>query len=301
MRKNDYINLLIVSNQAGIKTYFISYKRFILYSVLCMLLFLLVIGSATLLNYSLKLNKLEHSSLRNELHKEILEVEHEMEVMIRYMDKINLMVEYDFVITNNRKPGKYGVGGGDDLAIDEMNYPSGGEKVDNFINKKKNIFVRIENLEDDLDDLVLNLQNMVDRLNSTPSILPVKGIITSGFGYRKSPFTGRRELHRGIDILNEVGTPVISPADGIIKEISTNTLWGNNILIFHLDDLETQYGHLDEIIVEIGQKIKRGDIIGTLGYSGRITGPHLHYQVWVKGSPVDPMDYVIEENLESIN
>ena len=293
------IDFLIVSEKKETKSYFISYKRFIIYSVLYIFLFLMIIGSVVYFNYSLKLSRMEYKSLRNNLHRNMLDADNEMEVMRRYMEKINLMVEYDDTIVE--KSEKYGIGGGDEgLLNDELNYVNSEITISNLSNKKESIFEKLENLENELDNLVLNLQNMVVRLNSAPSILPVTGIITSGFGYRKSPFTGRRELHRGVDILNEDGTPIISTADGVVKELSFNSLWGENILISHTNDIETQYGHLKEIKVKVGQEVKRGDIIATLGRSGRATGPHLHYQILVKGTPVDPIDYIIEENFGDI-
>ncbi len=210
----------------------------------------------------------------------------EIDMMKRYMEKISLMVEDDEANTSRR----YGMGGGEDFSGRGMSGAISESKPE----FNKNIVDKINNLEKDLSHLITNLKNMRDKLNSTPSIFPVKGIITSGFGYRKSPFTGRREFHRGIDILNKEGTPVIAPADGIVKKISKNALWGLNILISHGYNIETQYGHLKEVLVKKRQKVKRGDIIGRVGKTGRTTGPHLHYQIWVNGVPVNPMDYIIE-------
>ena len=145
-----------------------------------------------------------------------------------------------------------------------------------------------------------NLINMNEDLDSTPSIFPVTGIITSRYGYRKSPFTGRREFHRGLDILNDEGTPVIVSADGIVKKVAMNSLWGLNVIISHGENIETQYGHLKEVFIKAGQKVKRGGQIGSVGRTGRTTGPHLHYQIWINGTPVNPMDYIISKN-ENMN
>ncbi len=294
--KEGLINLVIVSNKKGIRNYIISSKEFIFSSILIVLSFVLIISSIVFFNYSLRIQNNEYKSIKNDLNKELREVEKEMEVKVKYVDKINLMVEDDSVDTINRKSPKYGIGGGDELLNDEINYINNEKIIYNNSNKKGDIFKKIDVITNDLENLVLNLQNMVFRLNSTPSIFPANGIITSGFGYRKSPFTGRKELHRGIDILNKEGTPIISPADGIVKEVLNNSLWGNSILISHSNNIETQYGHLKDIKVKIGQKIKRGDIIGTIGRTGRTTGPHLHYQIWANKTPIDPMDYIIKEN-----
>jgi len=134
-----------------------------------------------------------------------------------------------------------------------------------------------------------------DVLRKTPSIWPVKGFFTDRFGYRKDPFTGLRDFHPGIDISARRGTPIFAPADGIVTMVGRNKGYGNMVAISHLNNLQTRYGHLQDIMVRKGQKVKRGDVIGTVGNTGRSTGPHLHFEILAKNRPVNPADYIISE------
>ncbi len=134
-----------------------------------------------------------------------------------------------------------------------------------------------------------------DILRKTPSIWPVKGFITDGFGYRIDPFTGKRAFHKGIDISAKRGTPVIAPADGIVTMAGKTKGYGNFVVINHQNNIETRYGHLRDIFVKKGQMVKRGDVIGTVGNTGRSTGPHLHFEIRVNGKAVNPKNYIISE------
>jgi murein DD-endopeptidase MepM/ murein hydrolase activator NlpD len=125
-------------------------------------------------------------------------------------------------------------------------------------------------------------------LAKTPSIWPVKGWVTSEFGYRISPFTGMREFHRGIDIATRIGKEIVAPAYGTVIKTSKDAGMGNEIRIDHGNGIVTSYGHLLKFAVKKGQRINRGDVIGYVGNSGRSTGPHLHYGVQVKGIYVNP-------------
>ena len=128
---------------------------------------------------------------------------------------------------------------------------------------------------------------------STPAIRPCKGWKTSNFGYRISPFTGRREFHKGFDIANRKGTPIVATADGVISFSSQKGLLGNALYIDHGHGMVTRYGHLDKILVKRGKSVKRGDKIATMGNTGRSTGPHVHYEIHMNGIPVNPEQYIL--------
>jgi len=141
-------------------------------------------------------------------------------------------------------------------------------------------------------ELLQYLEKQKSILASTPSVWPVMGWVTSEFGYRVSPFTERREFHKGIDIAARIGKEIVAPADGVVAKVSVNDRWmGNVIWIDHTEDLSTCYGHLLKIEVEVGRKVQRGDVIGYVGNTGRSTGPHLHYSVMEKGVYVNPRRY----------
>ena len=147
--------------------------------------------------------------------------------------------------------------------------------------------------ERSFQELVEYLEDQKSLLKSTPSIWPVKGWLTSTFGYRSSPFTGRRELHKGLDIATRSGTPIIAPADGLVVFAGREGGFGNMIVVDHGYGITTRYGHCSSLEAKLGQKVKRGDVIARIGSTGRSTGPHVHYEVAVNGVSVNPSRYIL--------
>jgi murein DD-endopeptidase MepM/ murein hydrolase activator NlpD len=145
----------------------------------------------------------------------------------------------------------------------------------------------------DFKDLIKMLEQKRNLLASTPSIRPVGGWITSKFGYRNSPFTGKKQFHAGLDISNKSGTKIIATANGRVSFAAGKMYIGNLVTIDHGFGRVTKFGHLKKILVKSGQKVKRGDIIALLGNTGRSTGPHLHYEVRINGTPVNPLKYIL--------
>ena len=145
----------------------------------------------------------------------------------------------------------------------------------------------------DFNDLIEKLEKKRNLLAATPSIKPVSGIVTSPFGYRKSPFTGKRTFHSGLDISNRLGTKICATANGKIVFTGRKTNYGNVVIIDHGFGKATKYAHLRDILVSRGQQVKRGEAIATLGNTGKSTGPHLHYEVLVNGAPVNPKKYIL--------
>ncbi len=138
-----------------------------------------------------------------------------------------------------------------------------------------------------------DLKRKRNLLSSTPSIWPTKGWLSSGFGYRISPFTGLREFHKGLDISSREGTKVIATADGVVTFAGKNGFYGNMIKIDHGHGMMTRYGHLEKMLKKRGDAVKRGDVIGLMGNTGRSTGPHVHYEVFLNGLPVNPKKYIL--------
>ncbi len=158
----------------------------------------------------------------------------------------------------------------------------------------------LENLETEIEVTSISQTELNDFLKEqksilarTPSISPTDGWFSSGFGYRISPFTNRREFHKGLDIGNRIGTPVIAPADGLVVFVGREGNFGKMITINHGYNLTTRYGHLHKFRVKKGQYVKRGQVIAEVGKSGRSTGPHLHYEVLLNGVPVNPLRYIL--------
>jgi murein DD-endopeptidase MepM/ murein hydrolase activator NlpD len=147
--------------------------------------------------------------------------------------------------------------------------------------------------EDSLSELEKLLQTKREMLVHTPSVWPVQGWVTSGFGFRTNPFTGLNQMHEGLDISNRLGTPVIAPADGIVSATGKDFSYGNVVVVSHGFGVTTHFYHLSKILVSAGQKMKRGDKIAEVGTTGKSTGPHLHYEVKVNGIPVNPARYIL--------
>jgi murein DD-endopeptidase MepM/ murein hydrolase activator NlpD len=152
---------------------------------------------------------------------------------------------------------------------------------------------RSHSLQKDLSILEEKFVAQSHLLSSTPSIAPVRGILTDGFGGRSDPFTGEAGQHNAVDISSAMGQSVRSPADGIVVKAEWANGYGNVIYVSHGYGYSTRYGHLSSFAVRPGQRIKRGDILGTVGSTGRSTGPHLHYEVRVNNNPVNPLEYIL--------
>ena len=129
------------------------------------------------------------------------------------------------------------------------------------------------------------------RLAAAPTLWPVQGRVTSSFGERIDPFGGEGAFHRGVDISSDIGTRIIAPADGVVRFADFMNGYGRAVMIDHGNGVSTLYGHLSGFAVSPGQLIRRGDSVGYVGQSGRSTGPHLHYEVRILNTPVNPHKY----------
>jgi len=150
-------------------------------------------------------------------------------------------------------------------------------------------------LQDTFRVLDVAFQKQALLLSSTPSIYPVHGLLGNGYGWRRDPFTGMRDFHQGLDLVAPLGTKVVAPADGIVTKIGPSGGFGNSVFISHGYGIITRYGHLANYNVKVGQRVKRGDVIASVGSTGRSTGPHLHYELLVHQRNVDPIKYILEE------
>lgn len=130
------------------------------------------------------------------------------------------------------------------------------------------------------------------RANSAPNVWPVEGPITGSFGERIDPFNGEGAFHSGVDIGSTYGQPVMAPADGIVTFADFMGGYGRAVELDHGHGITTRYGHLASFAVAVGQRVHRGDTIGYVGLSGRSTGPHLHYEVRINDTPVNPYKYL---------
>jgi murein DD-endopeptidase MepM/ murein hydrolase activator NlpD len=150
---------------------------------------------------------------------------------------------------------------------------------------------RLEALEREIRDLGDAYRDEQMRLATVPAGLPVQGYLTDSFGGRRNPFGGGTEDHEGQDIAAPYGAPVHSTADGLVVYAAARAGYGNVVVIYHGNGLTTRYGHMSQLGVQAGQRVRRGDEIGKVGSTGRSTGPHCHYEVRENNVPLDPMRF----------
>lgn len=249
-----------------------------------------------------KLNKM--SPLENRLNTQTEMIEHFEEKFSKINKNLNQLSLLE---------GKLRIMASMRHAQQNIELPIGGITEDNFTKKpriltvrEKNIFRRISRQSIDIErksllknkslsEILRIFEKNRFRLAHTPSIVPVRGWVTSGYGYRISPFTSRREFHKGVDIYTKLGAPILAPADGIVIASSRDSSYGNYIKIRHLPGIITRYAHNQVNLVRKGQQVRRGEIIGKVGNTGRSTGPHLHYEVIIKRKAVNPMIYIIDQ------
>ena len=147
--------------------------------------------------------------------------------------------------------------------------------------------------KDNFEEIYTSLSDRKKTLDHTPSIRPSAGYLSCGFGMRVDPFTGRRQLHRGVDLAADIGTPVHVTADGVVSKVKRDVGLGKLIEINHGYGYRTVYAHLSRISVKRGQHLQRGQVIGAVGNTGYSTGPHLHYEVHYQGRARNPFKYFL--------
>ena len=184
-----------------------------------------------------------------------------------------------------------GIGGPSELELDTLSpVSSSAFEVSSVVDG----LVRLAQFERERYQEVYELlSGRRDRLDHTPSIMPIIGNISRGFGNMTDPFTGFKQFHSGLDIANRIGTPIYAPASGKVLSVSLYSGLGKTILIDHGFGMATRYGHLSGYNVTVGQRVKRGDPIGRVGNTGYSTGPHLHYEVLRDGRPVNPYGFIL--------
>jgi murein DD-endopeptidase MepM/ murein hydrolase activator NlpD len=171
----------------------------------------------------------------------------------------------------------------------------GGVRMDNAPDSSE--LTLLENRAESLEKSLLGLHSYLEKNNpfSTPSIPPSEGFISSSFGVRRNPFTSLPDFHEGLDISNEIGTPIVATANGVVRFAGTKGSFGRVIEVQHEHGISTLFGHLAKVLVQPGDQVTRGETIGLMGNTGKSTGPHLHYEVRVNDQPVNPKGYLVRK------
>lgn len=157
---------------------------------------------------------------------------------------------------------------------------------DNSVDAISNL---IESEKGKYDQLIKDVEKQLKFLESKPDTWPVPGKITSGFGYRRHPISGKRDFHQGIDIANKTGTSIIASGSGIVTFSGYNGGYGKVIIISHGYGYKSVYAHNTENLVKVGERVEKGEIIGKLGNTGTSTGPHVHFEIHYNGSQINPL------------
>jgi murein DD-endopeptidase MepM/ murein hydrolase activator NlpD len=181
-----------------------------------------------------------------------------------------------------------------------MGGPTAGSALTSMtpgLNSPENTFALLKDLLQGLESRLHTLRSDVDKRNqlaaATPSIWPTHGWLSSSMGNRSDPFTGERDFHPGLDISADKGDAIYSTADGKVTHAASAGNYGNLVIVDHGYGIETRYGHMSAFKVKVGQAVKRGDLLGLVGSTGRATSSHLHYEVRANGRILNPLQLLL--------
>ena len=300
MPKNFYTFLIIPKRKSSAKRITLSNK--VLKGVAFCVMAVILASMYTYYDYiRLKRDKIELESLRRQTREQKVQIEGLVEKVNNFSMRMEELSQLDKNIRSmaNVEERRYrgqilGAGGS---INDETRVNSRSETDQRMVIAK--IDQNVEQLSKDaveqknsFNELFRFLKKQKSILAATPSIWPVQGWVTSEFGYRSSPFSGAKEFHKGLDIATRMGVHVVAPADGLVSEVTYDRDVGHMVKINHGYGMTSWYGHLLRTPVKQGSMVKRGDIIGYVGNSGRSTGSHLHYSVTLNSIPVNPRKYL---------
>ena len=298
---DDFYTLIVVPSEgASVKKISLSKKSLLRFSAFAGLV-LLVASYFAFDYFNIQREKFELARLRTQTKEQKAQIVGLVAKVDQFNAKMEELRQIDKkirIIANleNRKDKEQllGIGGPVDTENRVNTRLSGDNKalIDSIDKNVEQLTQDATKQERSFTELLEFLKKQKSILASTPSVWPVMGWITSEFGSRVSPFTGSREFHAGIDIATRVGNPVKAPADGVVAEAGYQSSMGNSIKIEHGHGLSTWYGHLSRLAVAAGSSVKRGDVIGYVGTSGRSTGSHLHYGVYINNVAVNPRRYL---------
>lgn len=237
---------------------------------------------------------------RESLREEIARLEYVRRELNRITEKEDQLKEY-FGLARFQSLRQV-VGGTNEYKVSADSDPADGKGIGARLSKTvpesfAGLPGKLEVLAENFDAFGKLMVRQAEVWDGTPSIIPVdmrNPVISSGFGWRKNPFTNKREFHAGIDIIGPTGTPVIAPAEGVVLNHGRDRWLGNFVVLQHADEIKTIYGHLHKVSVETGDRVSRGDLIGLVGNTGLSTSSHLHYSVVERDRAVNPMLFILD-------
>ncbi len=298
---NSYFTFSLISSGTGIRSLIITQRTITAFSAL-----IFCILCSMTVNTWLNFRECENTRSSYKLvQAQLVTEQNKVKELMSYYRDISNSTEATIFNLSEQLP--YNANGNEN-SVSEINrnnpFMTGDFSENSFhdnISSSFDLLFELSELISYLNNSYSTLQTRLDQLESIPDGLPMKGSLVSGFGMRKSPFGDHRHFHRGIDIINVVNSKVRAGGDGVVLSTGRNSLWGKNVLIDHGFGIKTQYGHLNKILVKKGQRLLKGDVIGRMGNTGRTTGPHLHYQVWVGENPQNPFMFISETELKKLH
>jgi len=303
-KKTKNYSIIIVSDAQSSSKEFVISRKFILRALIASIALILVFGVIIFdyLTMSFDREKL------NSLQKEIKEKQQENLLLTQSLKSIEKKVSQ---ISQFEKRLKVATGLTSPYSLKEVG--SGGEPIQVLVGSEvpnavtnqnlpvsNNVLNKARSINNKTDQLLNSLKfvdSFVDkqkiRLAHFPMRWPTRGYLTDQYGWRTHPITGKRDFHQAVDISTQLGNKVYAPASGIVLVTSSNSHYGNYIVIDHSYEYSTRYGHLAKIAVKEGQKVKRGDVIGYVGSTGMSNAPHLHYEVRFMDKPLNPLKFLV--------
>lgn len=297
-KQDKYLSIILVPHSTNeVKTIKITSLRYKLY-------ILSTIALTTIICFGLYFGYLIHDNikLKNDLVEADKTNQKQAKQIAEKVEQISALAEREeqFSKTLSEYSDKYKqmtesyVDGNMDIITasrgsDSRSFIDDASELKNILESLREINNSDNSVVNDLSQTEAKLQTYID---SVPTLWPTNGRISSEFGYRSDPFNSSEKRHEGIDIAAPEGDSIKAAANGKVTFSGTNGNYGKCVIINHDKGITTLYGHASSLLVKEGQKVKKGDVIAKVGSTGRSTGPHLHFEVRISGTPVDPIEYL---------
>lgn len=314
-KKEKNYSIIVVTGATSTNKEFVISSKLIKNSIIAFFVLLLIFGFIIFDYLKISFDKEEMKRLGRDnvqkektiaqLNSDFREIDRRLKIMEEYKKRISVVIG----LTSPDSLKEVGVGGPLDTSTGIVDVPSGQVITDqtaevakpqptptneNILENASQIRQKALNIQNTLKFIENVMEDQKVRLASTPSIWPTKGYLTSPLGQRIHPLTGKRSYHNGQDIATQYGNKVIAPANGVVLIAEYRDYYGNLLIVDHGFGFTTRYGHLASFNVKEGQRIKRGQVVGFVGNTGRSSAPHLHYEVRYFGIPQNPMNFIID-------
>jgi hypothetical protein len=281
-------------------------RRSVLVALVITVLVALGVSGWMVLHYSSRLKDAYHletlETQNHELRTDVASLEKEVETLRRqvaqnfdFQKKARILANLDDVSDDVAQVGVGGPASDVARAIASLD-PQTRERVLGVRADIDKLLRQARLQKQDYETILAHLESASHQVHTTPSLKPVNvGFVSSRYGWRMDPITGRRTMHRGVDFSARMGTPVMVTADGVVTFSGVLQTYGNVVEVSHGGGFVTRYAHMQRRLVQKGQRVTRGDVIGRVGSTGRSTFSHLHYEIEQEGERIDPLRFVLAD------